>query len=74
MSILKIIRTWWRPLTCVAIALTMFTHGLVIPVYNLFIGGPMTDLSGLSLLITAIASAFAVREWGKIKGIVNDGS
>jgi hypothetical protein len=27
-----------------------------------------TDLMGLSALVTAIAAAFAVREFGKIKG------
>ena len=33
-------------------------------------GATDTDLMGLSALVTATAGAFAVREWGKIKGSV----
>lgn len=65
----KFIREWWRPITCIAIAGTMFVHGMVVPLYGMLSGASAaTDLSGLSLLVTAIAGAFAVREWGKIKG------
>jgi hypothetical protein len=35
-------------------------------------GEAPSDMTGLSLLVTAIAAAFAVREWGKIKGSGND--
>lgn len=70
---LRHIRKWWRPVTCIFIAGTMFVHGIAIPVFNMFSNGSATDLTGLSLLVTAIAGAFAVREWGKIKGIT-DGS
>lgn len=67
------IRKWWRPLTCVWIAGTMAVHGVILPLLIFFRKGEMsTDLTGLSLLVTAIAGAFAVREWGKIKGTVND--
>lgn len=45
----------------------MGVHGVVLPLM-----GKDTDLTGLSLLVTATAGAFAVREWGKIKGTVND--
>lgn len=31
-------------------------------------GNTDTDLMGLSALVTATAGAFAVREWGKIRG------
>lgn len=66
---LCVIRKWWRPITCLGIAGTMFVHGIIIPMYRLIHNNDTaTDLSGLSLLITAIASAFAVREWGKAKG------
>ena len=61
---LKLIRRWWRPLTCVWIAGTMAVHGVILPLM-----GNVTDLTGLSLLVTATAGAFAVREWGKVKGI-----
>lgn len=68
-TILHGIRRWWRPLTCIAITATMFTHGVIIPLYNAFEKtGTAADLNGLSLLITAIAATFAVREWGKTKG------
>lgn len=60
---LCVVRKWWRPVTCIGIAGTMAVHGVVLPLM-----GKDTDLTGLSLLVTAIAGAFAVREWGKIKG------
>ena len=61
---LVFIRRWWRPATCVWIAGTMAVHGVILPLQ-----GNVTDLTGLSLLVTATAGAFAVREWGKVKGI-----
>lgn len=64
---LKLIRRWWRPITCVWIAGTMAVHGVVLPLM-----GNVTDLTGLSLLVTATAGAFAVREFGKIKGVSDD--
>lgn len=70
---LAAIRRWWRPLTCIWIAATMALHGVVLPAVMFFTQGQMpTDLSGLSFLVTATAGAFAVREWGKIKGTAND--
>lgn len=71
---LCVIRKWWRPMTCIWIALTMAVHGVVVPLYMLIAKNemPNTDLTGLSLLVTAIAGAFAVREWGKIKGVGGD--
>lgn len=69
--VLCVIRKWWRPVTCLWIAATMAVHGVIVPLYALLRTGemPNTDLTGLSLLVTAIAGAFAVREWGKIKGV-----
>ena len=63
-KVLGLIRRWWRPITCVWIAGTMAVHGVILPMQ-----GKETDLTGLSLLVTATAGAFAVREWGKTKGI-----
>lgn len=63
---LCVIRKWWRPVTCIWIAGTMAVHGVILPLM-----GTATDLTGLSLLVTATAGAFAVREWGKIKGVSN---
>ncbi len=66
---LGVIRRWWRPITCLWIAGTMAVHGVLIPLWMFFRKGEMpTDLTGLSLLVTATAGAFAVREIGKIKG------
>lgn len=66
---LCLIRKWWRPATCVWIALTMAMHGFVLPLARfLRTGEADTDLMGLSALVTATAGAFAVREWGKIRG------
>jgi hypothetical protein len=61
---LCLIRKWWRPITCVGIAGSVMVHGVILP---LMIKQP-SDLTGLAALITAAAAAFAVREWGKIKG------
>ena len=68
------IRKWWRPVTCIWIGGTMAVHGVIVPLYRLLKHDemPATDLTGLSLLVTAIAGAFAVREWGKIKGVAGD--
>lgn len=70
---LRAIRRWWRPVTCIWLAGTMGVHGVILPAFMFFRHGQMpTDLTGLSLLVTAIAAAFAVREWGKIKGVSDD--
>jgi hypothetical protein len=71
---LCVIRKWWRPVTCLWIAATMAVHGVIVPLWRLLKHDemPATDLTGLSLLVTAIAGAFAVREWGKIKGAAGD--
>lgn len=67
--VLTQIRKWWRPITCVAIAATMFVHGVIVPIYLLMCKNQyFSDLVGLAALVTAIAGAFAVREWGKMKG------
>lgn len=63
---LRIIRRWWRPVSCVWIAGTIAVHGVILPMM-----GKETDLTGLSLLVTATAGAFAVREFGKIKGVTD---
>ena len=65
---LCVIRKWWRPVTCIWIAGTMAVHGVFLPVARYIrTGNADTDLTGLSLLVTAIAGAFAVREWGKAR-------
>lgn len=61
---LCLIRKWWRPIAAVGIAGTMIVNGVVLPI----ILKSFPDLMGLAALITAVAGAFAVREWGKIRG------
>jgi len=71
--LLNRIRRWWRPITCIWIAGTMAVHGVILPLWMLIYRHEMpTDLMGLSALVTATAGAFAVREWGKIKGREDD--
>lgn len=62
---LGVIRKWWRPLTCLGIAGSLIVHGIVLPLMT----RASPDLTGLAALVTACAAAFAVREWGKIKGV-----
>lgn len=58
------IRKWWRPLSTVALAGTLWVHGVILPLWT----KTAAELTGLSLVITAVVAAFAVREWGKSKG------
>lgn len=58
------ITRWWRPFCCLGFVATIWTQGVVLPLLNL----TSPDLTGLSLLVTSIVAAFAVREWGKHKG------
>ncbi len=70
---LCVIRKWWRPITCIWIAATMAVHGVIVPLYVLLKQGQApTDLAALAALVSAVAAAFAVREWGKVKGASND--
>lgn len=64
---LCIVRKWWRPVTCIWLAASVAVHGTILP-----LTGRDTDLTGLSLLISAVVAAFAVREWGKMKGNDHD--
>lgn len=62
--LLHFLRRWWRPITCVWISATIFVNGVYLP---LKLNQP-ADMIELSALVTAVVAAFAVREWGKIKG------
>lgn len=64
-SALKRIRVWWRPATCVGIAGGVFINAVVLPLMQ---HEPM-DLAGFAAVIASCATIFAVREWGKIKGV-----
>lgn len=58
------VRKWWRPLSCVWISASVFVNGVYLPLH---LNQP-ADMVALAGLITAVTAAFAVREWGKIKG------
>ena len=62
---LCVVRKWWRPIACIGIAGTVWVNGVMIPLMT----KTTPDLTGLAALVTAVAAAFAVREWGKIKGV-----
>jgi hypothetical protein len=67
--VIDLVRKWWRPITAVWICLTMAVNGVLLPLARWWSTSETdTDLMGLSALVTATAGAFAVREWGKIKG------
>jgi hypothetical protein len=66
---ITLVRKWWRPVTAIWICLTMAVNGVFLPLARWWSTSETdTDLMGLSALVTATAGAFAVREWGKIKG------
>lgn len=58
------ITKWWRPFCCVGFVATIWTQGVILPLTN----KTAPDLTGLAALVTSIVAAFAVREWGKLKG------
>lgn len=66
-KLLRNIRKWWRPISCIGIAATLFVNGIILPIMTKTI----PELTGLAALVTAVAAAFAVREWGKVKGITD---
>jgi hypothetical protein len=58
------VRKWWRPATCVGIAGGAIVNLIVIPLYK----WEVPDMTAAAAYITAATAAFAVREWGKVKG------
>lgn len=58
------VRKWWRPVTCIGIAGGAVVNLVVIPIVN----WQVPDLTAAAAYVTAATAAFAVREWGKIKG------
>lgn len=64
----QIIRVWWRPVSCVGIAGGVIVNAVYLPLATKMPLEPM----GFAAIITACSTAFAVREWGKIKGADSD--
>lgn len=64
-TLLKKIRVWWRPVSCVGIAAGLFVNAIYIPLAT---NQPL-EPTGFAAIIASLATVFAVREWGKIKGV-----
>lgn len=58
------VRKAWRPATCVGIAGGAIVNLVVIPLVN----WQVPDMTAAAAYVTAATAAFAVREWGKVKG------
>jgi hypothetical protein len=62
--LLERVRVWWRPVTCVGIAVGVIVNAVALPIMT---RAPIS-LTDLAATIAACATIFAVREWGKIHG------
>lgn len=62
--LLCLVRKWWRPVTCVGIAGGAMVNLIIIPILK----RDSPNLAEAAAFVTACAGAFAVREYGKIKG------
>jgi len=58
------VRKWWRPVTCIGIAGGAIVNLVLIPLVR----WEVPDMTAAAAYVTAATAAFAVREWGKIKG------
>lgn len=65
-ALLCLVRKWWRPLTCLAIAGGAIVNLVLIPLVN----WQVPNMMEAAAYVTAATAAFAVREWGKHKGTV----
>lgn len=62
------VRKWWRPATCVGIALGTIVNIVLIPLVT----WTPVNLAEAAAYITACAAAFGVRAFEKWKGVTND--
>jgi hypothetical protein len=58
------INRWWRPAAAVGIVGSLHVNGIYLPLLH---QRPLNPAE-LGALVTAVAAAFAVREWGKAQG------
>lgn len=61
---LCVCRKWWRPLTCLGLLASVWVNLVIIPWGR----DEPIEFEKAAAFVTAIVAAFAVREWGKIKG------
>ena len=64
---LCLVRKWWRPVTCIGIAGGALVNLVIIPLAK----WEVPNMAEAAAYVTAATAAFAVREWGKIKGSAN---
>jgi hypothetical protein len=65
---LRLVRTWWRPVTCIGIAGGTLANLVVIPLVT----WAVPNLAEGAAWITACAAAFAIREVGKKWGTADE--
>lgn len=63
-ALLERVRVWWRPVTCVGIAIGVIVNAVILPLVR----KEPISLTDLAATIASCATIFAVREWGKING------
>jgi hypothetical protein len=63
-AMLERVRVWWRPVTCIGIAVGVIVNAVALPMMT---RSPIS-LTDLAATIASCATIFAVREWGKING------
>lgn len=61
---LRLVRTWWRPVTCIGIAAGTIINLVVIPLLTM----KVPSLSEGALWIGACTAAFGVRAFEKVQG------
>lgn len=65
---LCLVRKWWRPVACIGIAGGCMVNLVVIPLGK----WEVPNMAEAAAFVTAVTAAFAVREWGKTKGTVEE--
>lgn len=61
-------RKWWRPLFAFTAVAILFVNGLLIPLVT----WTVADLTGLSLLVTAVAAIYIARSYEITRGRAED--
>lgn len=65
---LCVVRCWWRPVSCVGLATSVWVNLVVLP----WRAGKPIEFAPAAAYVTAIVAAFAIREAGKIWGKSDD--
>lgn len=65
---LCLVRKWWRPFSCIGLAASVWVNLVLIPWWS----GKPIEFDKASAFVAAVVAAFAVREWGKVRGVKED--